>query len=142
MDTNINILDELNKGCSMGLEALDMILKKVEEPEFRDFLVSFHDEYVKFSDEIIAHYHEYTEEEIHKVNNAEKLMAWYGIMKDTLLDDSVSKISEILIQGTTMGIVEGRKILNHKKMDHKIHTLCEKYVKMQEKYVEKLKKYL
>ena len=26
MDNNINILDELNKGCSMGIEAIDLIL--------------------------------------------------------------------------------------------------------------------
>lgn len=142
MDTNLDVLDEINKGCSMGIEALDMILKKVNEHDFRDLLTKFHESYVELSDEIIEHYHEYTEEEIHKVNMAEKMMTWYGIMKDTMMDDSTSKISEILIQGTTMGIVEGRKILNHKKMDHDVHNLCEKYVKMQEKYVEKLKKYL
>lgn len=142
MDTNLDILDEINKGCSMGLEALDMILKKVSEHEFRDLLTKFHDSYIDLSDEITEHYHEYTEDEIHKVNTAEKLMTWYGIMKDTILDDSSSKLSEILIHGTTMGIIEGRRILNHKKMDHSVHSLCEKYVKMQEKYLEKLKKYL
>ena len=142
MDTNLDILDELNKGCSMGIEALDMILKKVDEHDFRDLLVDFHDHYIEISDEIIELYHESTDEDIHKVNTAEKIMTWYGIMKDTVLDDSTSKIAEILINGTTMGIIEGRKILNHKKMDKKIHSICDKYVKMQEKYVEKLKPYL
>jgi len=142
MDTNLNTLDEINKGCSMGLEAIDMILKKVDEHDFRDLLVKFHDDYAEFSDTIIDYYHEYTDEEIHKINTAEKLMAWYGIMKDTVLDDSVSKLSELLINGTVMGIIEGRKILNHKKLDKKVHSLCEKFVKMQEKYVEKLKDYL
>ena len=69
-------------------------------------------------------------------------MAWYGIMKDTVLDDSVSKLAELLINGTVMGVIEGRKILNHKKLDKKVHSLCEKYVNMQEKYIEKLKVYL
>ena len=142
METNIDILDEINKGCSMGIEALDMILKKVSEKEFHDFLVKFHDEYIDLSDEIINLYHEYTEEEVHKVNTTEKVMTWYGIMKDTILDDSSSKLAELLINGTNMGIIEGRKILNHKKMDKKVHDLCEKYTKMQEKYIEKLKKYL
>ena len=142
MDTNLNVLDELNKGCSMGIEAIDMILKKVDEHEFRDLLVKFHDQYVELSDEIIDLYHEYTDEDIHKVNTAEKLMTWYGIMKDTVLDDSISKLSELLINGTVMGIIEGRKLLNHKKTDHNVHSFCEKYVKVQEKYVEKLKKYL
>lgn len=142
MDTNLNVLDELNKGCSMGMEALELILKKVQDHEFRDFLVDFHDEYAQYSDQIIEHYHEYTDEEIHKVNGAEKAMTWYGIMKDTMLDNSHSKIAELLINGTTMGIIEGRRILNHKKMDKKIASFCEKYVKMQEKYLDKLKEYL
>ena len=60
MDTNLNTLDEMNKGCSMGLEAVDMILKKVDEHEFHDLLVQFHDDYVDLSDTIINCYHEYT----------------------------------------------------------------------------------
>lgn len=142
MDTNLSVLDEINKGCSMGLEAVDMVLKKVEEHDFRDLLIHFHDDYIELSDSIIDLYHEYTDEEIHKVNTAEKLMAWYGIMKDTILDDSVSKLAELLINGTVMGVIEGRKILNHKKMDKKVHSFCEKFIKMQEKYIEKLKVYL
>lgn len=142
MDTNVNILDEINKGCSMGLEALDMVLKKTEQTSFHDLLVEFHDEYVELSDEITELYHEYTNEDIHKVSTPEKMMTWYGIMKDTMMDDSVSKLAEILINGTTMGITEGRKILNHKKMDKKVHGLCDKYIRVQERYLEKLKKYL
>ena len=41
-----------------------------------------------------------------------------------------------------MGIIEGRKILNNKNIDKKIHKIIEEYVDIQEKYVEKLKKYL
>jgi len=142
MDTNIDVLDELNKGCSMGLEAVDMIMKKVDNDEFLDLLSEFHDKYTNMSDRIHELYHEYSDSDIHEVNTAEKMMAWYGIMKDTMLDDSISKLAELLINGTVMGIIEGRKILNHKKLDKKVHNLCEEFVNMQEKYVEKLKKYL
>ena len=142
MDTNIDVLDEINKGCSMGLEAVDMIMKKASENEYLDLLSDFHDDYVKLSDKIRVLYHDYTDSDIHEVNTAEKMMARYGIMKDTMLDDSISKLAELLINGTVMGIIEGRKILNHKKMDKKVHNLCEEFVNMQEKYVEKLKKYL
>lgn len=142
MDTNINVLDEINKGCSMGLEAVSMIMKKASENEFLDLLSNFHDEYVQLSDKIRLLYHDYTDEDIHEVNTAEKMMTWYGIMKDTILDDSISKLAELLMNGTVMGIIEGRKLLNHKKMDKKVHSLCKEFVNMQEKYVETLKKYL
>ena len=86
MDTNLNVLDEINKGCSMGIEAIDMILKKNDEYGFHDLNVEYYDKYVELSDKIIKLYHEYTEEEIHKANTMEKMMTWYGIMKDTILD--------------------------------------------------------
>ena len=142
MDTNLNVLDEINKGCSMGIEAIDMILKKNDEYGFHDLNVEFYDKYVELSDKIIKLYTEYTEEEIHKANTMEKMMTWYGIMKDTLLDDSVSKLAELLLNGTVMGIIEGNKILNHKKMDKKVKSICEEYLHLQDKYYEKLKRYL
>ena len=142
MDNNINILDELNKGCSMGIQAIDMIIKKNNNKEFHDFLVEFNDCYIDMSEEIKDLYKEYSDEEIHEVNEMEKVMTWFGIEKDTFVDTSVSKLADLLINGTNMGIIEGRKILNNIKMDESIHKICEKYIKFQERYVEKLKNYL
>ena len=67
---------------------------------------------------------------------------WYGIEMKTLMNTSTSKITELLLQGTNMGIIEGRKLLNHKSPDPKVYEIIEEYVKMQEKAVEKLKKFL
>ena len=142
MDNNINILDELNKGCSMGIEAIDLILKKIDNTEFHDFLVEFSDKYIDLSDEVNELYKEYSDEEPHEINGMEKLMTWYGIEKDTILDESTSKLADLLINGTNMGIIEGKKILNNKKMDKKIKKICEEYIKVQEKYLNKLKEYL
>lgn len=142
MEKNIDILDELHKGSDMGVEAIDMVLKKVKDHSFYDLLEKYKDEYDKFSCEMEDLYQEYSDKEAHEVNMPEKIMAWYGIMKDTMFDDSDSKIAELMINGTVMGIIEGRKILNHKIMNKKVHSICERFVKMQEKLVEELKKYL
>ena len=69
-------------------------------------------------------------------------MTWYGIEMKTILDSSTSKIAELLLQGTNMGIIEGRKLLNHKNMDENVHSLVQKYVRKKEKAVEKLKQFL
>ena len=71
-----------------------------------------------------------------------KVMTWYGIEMKTLVDESTSKIAELLLQGTNMGIIEGRKLLNHKPVDETVHSIAEEYVSMQEKAVENLKKFL
>lgn len=142
MDNNINVLDELYKGCDMGIQAIDMILNKMDNHDFSELLNEFKDKYIEHSTDIKELYKKYTDSDIHEVNTAEKIMTWYGIMKDTIFDESDSKIAELLINGTNMGIIEGRKILNNKKMDKDVYYICCKYIKFQEKYLDKLKDYL
>ncbi len=142
MDNNINILDELNKGCFMGIDALDYIIPICSENSFLELLNKQKKEYENLSTRLESLYHDYSDSDIHKTNTMEKMMLWYGIKKDTILDDSISNLASLLITGTNMGIVEGRKILNHKTMDKKVHKLCTEYIMMQEKYLEKLKDYL
>ena len=84
-----------------------------------------------------------TEKEPHETNAMNKMMTWYGIQMRTMDDKSNSKISELLMQGTNMGINEGRRLLNQNpNMNPKIKTLLSDFVKMQEDSVETLKNYL
>ena len=71
-----------------------------------------------------------------------KVMTWYGIEMKTLLDSTTSKLAELLMQGTNMGIIEGRRLLNHKGTDEQVEKLVAEYVEMQEAAVENLKKFL
>lgn len=142
MENNINILDELHKGCCMGITALDYINEKVEAHDLKEVLENQYKEYQDLKDRINELYDEYTTDKIHETSTMEKVMTWYGIQKDTILDNSSSKIAELLINGTNMGIIEGKKILNNKTMDKNVHKICTEYIKVQEKYLEKLKDYL
>ena len=72
-----------------------------------------------------------------------KMMTWYGVQMKTMNDHSNSKLSELLIQGTNMGIIEGRKLLNNNEnLPKEIDTILNDFVVMQEDSVETLKKYL
>ncbi|MDD4706568.1 MAG: hypothetical protein PHS24_05120, partial [Bacilli bacterium] len=71
-----------------------------------------------------------------------KVMTSYMSNMKTINDNSDSKIVEILLQGTNMGIIEGRRILNNKKLDKKVINLLNDFINQQEIIVEELKKYL
>ena len=72
-----------------------------------------------------------------------KMMTWYGIQMKTMSDKSNSKLSELLLQGTNMGIIEGRRLLNNNpSMDTDVKQILNDFVVMQEDSVETLKKYL
>lgn len=138
----IDVLDELNKGACMGMDAISFVLEKTEDNNFRELLERQYDGYRKIHDEITSLYPKYSDESARETSTMNKMMTWYGIEMKTMMDKSNSKIAEILLQGTNMGIIEGRKLLNHKNPDEKVNKLVEEYVKNQEEAVEKLKEFL
>ena len=74
-----------------------------------------------------------------------KAMSWYGIQMKTMTDQSNEKISELLIQGTNMGIIEGVRLQNQNKdedLTPNVRQILDDFVAMQEDSVETLKKYL
>lgn len=141
-EVEIDVLDELNKGACMGRDAIHFILDKVEDDALKKELDNQYNKYKEILDKISEIYPEYSDSEPHETNVMNKVMTWYGVEMKTLMDNSTSKIAELLLQGTNMGIIEGRKLLNHKDTDEEIHALIQKYVDMQEDAVEKLKTFL
>ena len=138
----INVLDELNKGCCMGIDAIHFIMDKVEEDKLKQELLRQYSEYQKIHNKICDLYPEYSRDEPHETNAMNKAMTWYGIEMKTLMDKSSSKIAELLLQGTNMGIIEGRRLLNHKNTNKDVQSLVQEYVDMQEEAMEKLKSFL
>ena len=138
----INVLDELSKGACMGRDAIHFIMDKVSDDGLREELNNQYEKYKEISERIAELYPEYSEKEPHKTNAMNKAMTWYGIEMKTMKDDSTSHLAELLLQGTNMGIIEGRRLLNHKNTDTEVHSLIQEYVDMQENAVEKLKQFL
>ena len=140
---DINALDEIHKGSCMGMDAIKFVLDKAEDKSLKKVLKGFYKEYEKTASKIEKIYPKYNDKkEPHKTSGLTKAMTFYGIEMKTLTDKSDSKIAELLLKGTNMGIIEGRKMLNHKEISEEVHDLIQKFVTMQENIVETLKKYL
>ena len=139
---NINALDEIHKGACMGIDAISFVLDKVEDEKMKKELEREYDDYQDIAKKIEELYPKYDEGKPHETNMMNKAMTWSGIEMKTMNDKSNSKIAELLLNGVNMGIIEGRKILNNKKINKEINDIVSKYVTMQEKSVEVLKTYL
>ena len=143
MKDNINALDELNKGASMGKETICYVLDNVKDKKLKKVLENQMKEYEELLKKISKIYPKYNDnKEPHEINSMEKKMAKKGLEMRLFVNDSESKISELFLKGTKMGIIEGRKLLNNKNIDKKVHSLLDEFVNMQEAYVEKLKEFL
>lgn len=143
-NNNLNVLDEVNKGATMGMDAISFISEKTKDADLKEALNVEYDKYKNISqrvNDIYSHYH--TNKEPHETNAMNKMMTWYGVQMRTIKDDTPSKLSELLMQGTNMGIIEGRRLLNHNtRIDQDVKNVLNDFVVMQEDSIETLKKFL
>lgn len=143
-NNNLNVLDEVNKGATMGMDAIDVISEKTKDADLKETLRVEYNKYKNISqrvNNIYSHYN--TNKEPHETNAMNKMMTWYGVQMRTIKDDTPSKLSELLMQGTNMGIIEGRRLLNHNtRIDEDVKNVLNDFVVMQEDSIETLKKFL
>ncbi len=140
---NLNILDEVNKGATMGMDAISFVSEKVKDDTFKEVLDIEYNKYKKISNRVNDIYSNFSSKEPHETNAMNKAMTWYGVQMKTIADNSNSKLSELLMQGTNMGIIEGRRLINRNpNADKDVKNVLNDFVVMQEDSIETLKKYL
>ena len=138
----IEILKEMNKDAKMGMDSITMVNKKVQDEKFRKLLDDQHNEYQNIFDrtqELLVQ----ENEEMKDVPSMQEAMVWTGIQMNTMNDKSNSKLSELLIQGNDMGVIKGTKLLNESSFTTpEIENLLSDFVRLQEKNIDDLKKFL
>ncbi len=136
------ILNEINKGIKMGMDSISSIAEKVTDDQLKDDLQSEYNQYNEILNDVNAELGKY-EEFPKELNPAQKMMGWFDIQISTMTDNSDSKIAEMLIKGTNMGIIEGVKLLNNNpETTNEIKNILTNFIQFQENNVERLKKYL
>ena len=139
---DINALDEIHKGSCMGVDAINFILDKVEDNNLEKLLRKQYKSYKNICERIETIYPKYNEGKPHSTSMPEKVMTDWMVNMKTMVDKTTSHLAELLVQGTNMGIIEGRRILNKKNLNEEVNDLVQKYVTMQEKYLDNLKEFL
>ena len=138
----IDILKEISKDAKMGMDSLTTVTDKAQDEKFKKVLNNQHDEYQNIFDrsqELLIQQGENYED----VPTMQKMMSWTGIQMSTMSDKSNSKLSELLIQGNDMGVVKGNKLLhNNEFTTPEIKKLLSDFIRLQEKNIDDLKKYL
>lgn len=141
-DINVKVLKELGKGAKIGTDSISFVAKKVSDQEFSDELSFQYNQYDDILNRVNDIYGKYSLVPDH-TNIKNEFMTWMGVQMNTMEDKSNSKIAELLIQGNTMGIIEGRRLLNNNpNVDQEIQKTLNDFVTLQENTVEKLKTYL
>ena len=142
MNSEKTILNELNKGIKMGMDSISNVAEKVQSKDLKEnlqFQYNKYNELLNVVNNQLSSYGEFPKE----VNPMLKAMGWMGIQLNTIDNKSDSKISEMMIQGLNMGIIEGVKLLNQNpSAKSEVKNILNDFVVFQQDSVEKLKTFL
>jgi hypothetical protein len=141
-DYNIKAVNDVYKNAHIALQSISDLLPDVENEGMKKELQDEYEGYEKVIGEISAFM---TENGIEPkdINPIKKAMMWSGIKMNTMFDTSRTHIAEIMIKGTVMGITELTAMKNEReKLDEKVVEQITKLLALEEKYEQRLKKFL
>ena len=142
MDNPEYILNEINKGIKMGMDSINHVTDKVQDKEFKDLLLHEYDRYNSILNRVNSELKNYGDLP-KEVPPVQKMMGYMDVEVSTMTDKSNSKIAEMMLKGTNMGIIEGVKLKNRNPdLDNTIKGILDDFIAFQENNVEDLKKYL
>lgn len=142
MTGNAELLNFVYQNSEMGVNTIGQIIELVKETEFKAQLNSQLAEYEKINLEAKAMLKKHGYEE-KGINSYEKIRTYLMINIQTINDKSASHISEMLIIGSNMGIIDAIKnIKKYDGADPVIVNMMQRLLIFEEDNVKKLKEFL
>ncbi len=136
-----NVLTLIHDSCKMGLLSIDALLKKTNETALEGLLQDFRKEYNDIAMNVGS-----ALADSGIIAGDTKTMAKIGLKSSVnmkvMMDDSLSHISEMLIQGANMAIIEMYKAVNSASLCDYSKDMVQRYIDCEQAHIEKLKKWL
>lgn len=136
------LLNHIYQTAEMGCEGIQSVLKYADEPKLVSALNAQFDEYQKLQNSAGAMLHARGENPKGIGAMAKMGSEAMSTMK-TMMDHSATKIAEMMIQGSTMGVTKSlRTIRDCDLKDERVRDLADKLLKTEEANIKEMKKYL
>lgn len=141
-EKEIMLANRVYQDATVGMLAIDKILKKIEDENLKKLFVKQFDMYEKFANkcDIFAVNNDFEIKENSFFKKAKQTTMLYMML---WMDKSPRHIVEMMINGTVMGIVDTIKAEKDlKTKNEELNLMVVEFKKMQEDFYEKLKKQL
>ncbi len=142
MTENAELLNYIYQNSQMGVETIDQLLNITEDLEFKGLLQSQFSEYKAIHDNAKRMADKFGYEE-KGLGMLEKARTGMMINMQTMADKSTSHISEMLMVGSNMGVINAVKnIKKYQDAEPEILNLMENLLRLEESNIQELKQYL
>lgn len=142
MNKNNELLNYIHQNSEMGKDTINQLLNISKDENFCEELRRQLKEYSIIYDscnDLI----ERMSKEPKDISDFAKVSAYISINMKTIMDKSSSHIAEMMIQGSTMGIIDiTKRLKDYDPKDDEIAQLGDKLLKVEQNNVETLKKFL
>lgn len=138
----MNVYKEIQRNTEMAMKAIDTITDKVYDEQLA---LQISKQSLKYAEIRNQAYDKLLEAraEPYKSSYMENIMLSGAIQYNTLLNTSTSRIAELMIKGSNMGVLSMNKVLNHNEdADEQAVALANRLIDFEAKNIERLKKYL
>jgi len=142
MNGNTEMLNFIFQNSQMGVDTIKQLLGIVEDETFKRYLESQFNEYKEIHSAAKEALNENGQDE-KSISTLDKIKTYLMINVQTMTDKTPSHISEMLIIGSNMGIIDAIKNLKkYNDAEPSIVKLMEKLLKIEEDNVQQLKRFL
>ncbi|WP_329383063.1 hypothetical protein [Anaerofustis butyriciformans] len=142
MDNSIRLLEFIYKNAKMGSTSIEDLIDVNEDLRFRDELVHEKETYDAFVKKVIKVMNDMGKE-VKDLSYFSELQSYLMIKMETIKDKSVEHLAGMMMQGSTMGIVQiTKKIRDYKDSDKRVVDLAKELLEIEEQNFYELKKYL
>ena len=138
------LAEELYKNMSMGCDAYLDMLPRVEDNRLKTDITAAMCYYEKTIGKVKQYLIDHGAEPTERGMMA-KMATKAGIAMNTVMDNSNSHITEMLIEGATMSVTTAEKLANHaegKSECAELVGICRDWAKFEQNHIDALKKYL
>ncbi len=140
--STVDFLSEIYRGAKMGVETINNLLTKVDNNNIYDELKYRLEHMRKLP---VKRVQSWKEEKVSLriFSMFNKMSAKMSVGINTLISNNPSHVADMLIKGNTMGVTEMTKSLNsHQCSDKEIQALADRFIKLEQDNIDRLKKFL
>lgn len=145
MEEKNELLEHIYKDAYMASYSLQRLLDEIKNKDnkIKGDVEDILQKYQEFKEEV-EELLKGNGEEVNDPNFFAKMGSTMGIIKEVKTDNSDSSIADMVIQGVSMGSIETEKKLKayEKDIEKEYKDLAQRFLKFQQKSIDKLKKYL
>lgn len=142
MNDTKELLNYIYQNARLGVISLDDLKNHISDIKLKEYVVDLYHDYASICDEAINYFIKLGHKET-DLSTMIKVNTYISINVKSILDNSPKNIAKIIYDNSNTGIIAIKSVLNKFNLcDEDVRSLGNKLLKIEQKNLESLKKFL